>query len=104
MGNGAWISFFLKYQFSFAGDANRPSYRVFFIQPEFGCLLGKGWAVSSSPEMQYNCKTDRWFIPLPISVSKSWKHVSLSAEYKRGIVTDFPVFQDEAAVAIRYSF
>lgn len=104
LGNGASVLFFTKYQFSFAGQKDRPSYQIFSMEPIFTIAYGKGWRFTTGPEVQYNCKTAQWFVPVNFTLSRVMDQVVCSLEYQRGLVTNFPVFQDEVELTISYKF
>jgi hypothetical protein len=104
LSSGAMTALFIKYQFSFAGDPNRPSFRILFLQPIFSCSFQE-WAIGTSPEIQFNCKTKQWFIPMNFNFSKRFHNqIVLSAQYQRGLLTQFPVFQDEVEMTLTWLF
>lgn len=105
LGISSWVAGLLKYQFSYAGSEKRDSYQIFFIQPVFIYGFKKGWTLAITPEIQYNVLTHKWFIPAPITLTRTiTDHFSLTAAYQKGIVTAFPVFNQEVELTMRYTF
>ncbi len=105
LGSGASLIFYTKYLFSFAGNENRPSYRVFTIQPICILRFYETWAFSLGSESQLDCKELKWFVPISITLGKAVREkFTFSAQYQRGIVTDFPIFQDEVEVTGSFLF
>ncbi len=105
LGIGSWLAFLCKYEFSFAGHKDRSSFQILYLQPVFVYGFGKDWALVLSPEAQYDVREKKWFIPAAINLTKGFgRHFSCSVSYQRGLVTAFPVFQDEAELILRYIF
>jgi hypothetical protein len=105
LASGAWFTFFTKYLFSFAGKKERPSFQVFTIDPSFGLLFYKTWALSLESESQFDCDEKKWFVPISISLGALVRErFAFSAKYKRGIITDFPVVQNEGEITASFLF
>lgn len=105
LGDGSSLALFAKYQFSIAGDSNRAPFQILHLQPVFAYAFKNNWVLVLSPEFQYNVREKKWFVPTAISLGKNFeKHFAISLSYQKGIVTDFPVFQDEVELVLRYIF
>ena len=55
------------------GDGKNNSYSTSQLQAFFKYLPGGGWAVGTTPIMNYNWKTKEWTIPLQLDISKTVK-------------------------------
>jgi hypothetical protein len=105
LGQGSWFAFLAKYQFSYAGDPKRSSFRIFFVQPVFVYRISNDWILATAPELQYSLQQKAWFIPASINFTKvSGEHFSCTFAYQRALLKDFPVFEDEVELTFRYAF
>lgn len=105
LGVGSWLAFLAKYQFSFAGQADRSSFQILALQPVFIYALNQNWTFVTSPEIQYDIMEKNWFIPFSINITRVFtSNFSMTAAYQKGLLTDFPVFQDEVELTLRYAF
>lgn len=105
IGEGSFAGFLGKYQFSFAGSKHRASFQILSLQPLFVYMFAPSWTLALTPEYQLNIRTQKWFIPIQGCVTKAFTdHFSVTLAYQKGVVTDFPVFQQEVEFTIRYTF
>jgi hypothetical protein len=102
---GSWFALLSKYLFSFAGNKSRPSYQILFFQPVFIYNFAIDWALVLAPELQYNILQPGWFIPASATLARNiGKHFSCSVTYQKGLVTKYPVFQQEVELVLRYGY
>ncbi len=102
---GSYMGILFRQSFSIAGYANQPYINQTYIQPFLNINLLHKWFINSSPEIRYNWRTSRWFIPLDLSIGVMiTKKFVISMEYEYALVRDFPRYKHYAELSIGYFF
>lgn len=85
--------------------ANRTSINQTIVQPFENFDLPREWCLTFAPEMRYDWREARWFIPFDVEVGKMLtRHVVMSIQYDAGIVKDFPLYKHQVEFRIGYFF
>lgn len=83
---GPWTTGFLaNHVWSFAGDSDRPGISNTFMQPFVAYTTPAAWTYSVQSETTYNWKTEKWSVPVNLSVSRLVRFGRLPVSLQGGV-------------------
>ena len=83
---GPWTIGALANQiWSFAGSGDRPDISSAFVQPFVAYNTPSAWTVSVQSESSYNWRTERWAVPVNVSVAKLVRFGKLPVSLQAGV-------------------
>jgi hypothetical protein len=83
---GPWTVGALANQiWSFAGSGDRPDISSAFVQPFVAYNTPSAWTVAVQSESSYNWRTERWAVPVNVSVSKLVRFGKLPVSLQAGV-------------------
>jgi len=83
---GPWTIGALANQiWSFAGSGDRPDISSAFVQPFVAYNTPSAWTVSVQSESSYNWRTERWAVPVNVSVAKLIRFGRLPVSLQAGV-------------------
>lgn len=83
---GPWtLGMLANHVWSFAGDSNRDDISNTFVQPFVAYTTPGAWTYSLQTESNYNWKTERWSVPVNVSVSKLVRFGRLPVSLQAGV-------------------
>ena len=83
---GPWTVGALANQiWSFAGNGDRPDISSAFVQPFVAYNTPSAWTVSVQSESSYNWRTERWAVPVNVSVAKLVRFGKLPVSLQAGV-------------------
>jgi hypothetical protein len=101
---GDFFGLLVRQAVSYAGHAV-PYVNQTYIQPFFNLNLPQGFFLNFAPEMRYNWRIKKWFIPFDIMLGYLWKKkIVISIEYENAIVDDYHRFSQDCEFRVGYFF
>jgi len=86
MTRGPWtVGALANHIWSFAGDSDRPDISNTFIQPFAAYTWPSAWTASVQSESSYNWETEKWSVPVNVSLSKLVKLGRLPVSLQAGV-------------------
>lgn len=104
-GEDCYWGLILRESTSICGYKSAPYVTQTYIQPFINITLPCNWFVNSSPEMRYNARTKRWFVPFDLMIGNMiTPALVVSLEYESAIVYDYKNFTQELEFRIGFFY
>jgi hypothetical protein len=83
---GPWtVGALANHVWSFAGDSDRPDISNTFLQPFAAYTTPSAWTASLQSESTYNWKTEKWSVPVNVSLTKMVRLGKLPVSLQAGV-------------------
>lgn len=100
---GDYIGLLLRHAFDVGGYSSAPHISKTYIQPSLNFNLQENVFLLFSPELIYNWKIQKWFIPFDVMLGVTiQKKFIFSVEYDCAIVNNFPQYRQEVEFRIGF--
>lgn len=102
---GAYAGLIVRQAFSAAGYRSAHSIHKTFIQPFFNVNLADPWFLNFSPQLIYNWRIKKWFIPFDVMLGTMVQpDVVVSLEYQTALVYQYKQFTQSLECRIGYFY
>ena len=102
---GAWCAVMAREAFDVAGYSGYSHINQTIIQPMFNINLPDLWFVTFAPEIRYDWRNSKWFIPFDITAGKMiTRRIMMSINYKSAIDDDQKLYVNEVEGRVGFFF
>jgi hypothetical protein len=102
---GSYASLTVRQFFSAGGDPSRRDIKYTSIQPQINIALPNQWYLNTAPNIQYNLRSRKWFVPIDGTIGKKFGEPwTVSFEYIYGLVQDNPRYSQFIDFQIGYFY
>ena len=102
---GTYTGFVVRWHASFAGNPSTSPVRNVVFSPQLNISLPDAWYLNSTPEIQWNYTTGKWFVPMYLMVGKKFgERWVTSLEYRHSFVNGTNSYNNWVEARIGYFF